>query len=165
MIENGIPQLKPNPAPYLNALQLLGRPAGATVAVEDSVVGVQSAVKAEIGVVLGVLNRGDGEQEDAAHAAEELRAAGAYAVFDTTVDAVDWCVEHAAARVASVDAGTRRVGPLVTVAEAEAKEEVVRRYFEGVNKQDRAQISSCFAEVSAQRNTKRGEREQRTDLL
>ena len=132
VLQDGAPQLKPNPAPYTRALGMLGRPAGSTVAVEDSVVGVRSAVAAGVGVVLGVLNRGDDEQarRDGAQATGELLAAGAYGVFGTTREAIDWIIEHASSRVASV-AGAPVVRPAGPLEEADAKEAVVRRYFEG----------------------------------
>ena len=109
-------------------------------------VGVRSATGAGVGMVLGVLNRGKGAQAEAdgAHAALELRDAGAFAVFDTTCDAVEWVIAHASSRVASV-VGAPVVGSVVESEEADAMEAVVRRYFEGVNKQSHAQISSCFA--------------------
>eukprot|EP00854_Cymbomonas_tetramitiformis_P011479 gene11479-13566_t len=146
----GFPQLKPKPVPYERALGLMGRPAPAVVAVEDSVVGVCAAVAAGVGVVLGVLNLEQEGNEAAAEsekAASELLAAGAWGVFRTTAEAADWCIANAAEDSALCSLGT---GPLEggdLQSACEDKEAVVCRYFAGVNAKDRAMIASCFADT------------------
>ena len=134
----GLPQIKPNPDPYLLAVKKLSIPSNHVVAFEDSVVGVTSAVSAGVGTVLGVLNRKDNETKESKDVTEALLTAGAYQVFPTTVEAIDWCISTG---INDDDIGEITLKPLM-----EVKEDVVRRYFDGVNQQDADMMSSCFAE-------------------
>jgi HAD superfamily hydrolase (TIGR01509 family) len=80
------PVSKPNPAIYLEALKRLGLRPEQSVAIEDSVRGVQAAVAAgcpTIGNLAFV------EAEDRGRLADELRAAGVAAVVETWAEAVD----------------------------------------------------------------------------
>lgn len=130
--------LKPRPEPYSRALRLLGRPPATIAAVEDSVVGVKSAVAAGVGVVLGVLNREDAAEAESVAAA--LSQAGAAHVFRTTAEAVEWCARH-------VDPVTSLEAARTADAECAAKEAVVRQYFDSVTAKDRASIEACFADT------------------
>jgi hypothetical protein len=133
----GLPQIKPKPDPYLLALKKLDPIApNSVVAFEDSVVGVTSAVSAGVGTVLGVLNRKDNGAKESKEAEAALLEAGADEVFDTTVEAIDWCISSA----------QKMNEENCMFALLEEKEAVVRRYFEGVNKKDPKIMSSCFAE-------------------
>lgn len=140
-MQEDVDSLKPSAEPYARALRLLGRPADAVAAVEDSVVGVKAAKAAGVGVVIGVLNR-DGAEDAAAEkdaVAAALLEAGACGIFETTAEAARWCASNAAPGAADLPAKARpRSGP-------EAAEEVVSRYFDGVNDKDAQMIASCFA--------------------
>jgi len=133
----GLPQIKPKPDPYILALNRLNIDSKSVVAFEDSVVGVTSAVSAGVGTVLGVLNRKENEVKESQEAEAALLAAGADGVFETTVDAIDWCIASA-----QISQHQDEIS-----AAMKEKEEVVRRYFDGVNKQDPAMMASCFADT------------------
>eukprot|EP00980_Cylindrotheca_fusiformis_P001225 scaffold331_cov117-Cylindrotheca_fusiformis.AAC.3 len=133
----GLPQMKPRPDPYLLALNRLNIDPKSVVALEDSAVGVASALSAGVGTVLGVLNREDNETKESKEAENALLAAGADEVFQTTVDAIDWCI--ASAQI------TQHQDEITS--SMKEKEEVVRRYFDGVNKKDPAMMASCFADT------------------
>jgi len=79
-------EMKPNPAPYLQAAQLLAIKPEYCIAVEDSSSGVRSAAGAGYGHVLGVLNA----VAEPILTRARLQEAGATAVFDTTAAALDW---------------------------------------------------------------------------
>ena len=70
-------------------LELVGNDGKHTVAFEDSVAGVRSAVGAGIAHVLGVCNNCESHAEATA-ASDQLLAAGAAGTFRTTVDAIEW---------------------------------------------------------------------------
>jgi beta-phosphoglucomutase-like phosphatase (HAD superfamily) len=82
--QTGLPQIKPKPDPYILALKRLNLDSKSVVALEDSVVGVTSAVSAGVGTVLGVLNREDNEATESKEAEAALLAAGADEVFERT---------------------------------------------------------------------------------
>eukprot|EP00756_Hemistasia_phaeocysticola_P056641 Hpha_TRINITY_DN32_c0_g1::TRINITY_DN32_c0_g1_i1::g.110211::m.110211 len=84
-------QMKPRPAPYLRAAELLGLPPEDCIAVEDSASGVASAAAAKYGHVLGVLPTG-AEGDTAAELS--LKTAGATQVFIRTEHALDWVLGH-----------------------------------------------------------------------
>ena len=130
---SGMPNIKPDPSLYLLALEKLNLPPKFVVAFEDSVVGVTSAKRAGVGTILGVLNREDNNSAEAMEVEGKLLEAGADTVFDTTVDAIEWCLDSC-----TPVQNTQRI--------MLEKEEVVSRYFDGVNKKDPAMMSSCFAE-------------------
>jgi beta-phosphoglucomutase-like phosphatase (HAD superfamily) len=71
---------KPDPEPYLRAAATIGLPASECVALEDSASGVQAAVAAGYGLVIGVLTTS---------AEETLRSAGAHLTFPNTTAAVE----------------------------------------------------------------------------
>lgn len=135
----GLPQIKPKPDPYLLAMKRMGcmESKSAVVALEDSVVGVTSAVSAGVGTVLGVLNRKDNEDEESKEAKAALFAAGADGVFETTVEAIDWCISSAQITQHKDE---------ISLSMKE-KEDVVRRYFDGVNKKNPEMMASCFADT------------------
>lgn len=69
-----VPEGKPAPGPFLAGAKALGMPVGDTLAIEDSVPGLRSAVEAGVGRVIAVTTT---------HDAPELRAAGAHRVVDS----------------------------------------------------------------------------------
>eukprot|EP01045_Picozoa_sp_COSAG04_P022850 COSAG04_NODE_2641_length_3819_cov_2.065323_1_plen_263_part_00 len=85
----GNSEMKPHPAPYLRGLALVDGSGPSAVAFEDSATGVKSAVSAGIGLVLGVCNNSETDEE-AERDAAGLVEAGAGGAFRTTVDAVRW---------------------------------------------------------------------------
>jgi beta-phosphoglucomutase-like phosphatase (HAD superfamily) len=133
--QTGLPQIKPKPDPYILALKRLNLDSKSVVALEDSVVGVTSAVSAGVGTVLGVLNREDNEATESKEAEAALLAAGADEVFETTVEAIDWCISSVLRTQNDDDLSMLM----------QEKEAVVRRYFDGVNKKDPEMMASCFA--------------------
>ena len=74
-------------------LELVGDDGRRTVAFEDSVAGVRSAVGAGIARVLGVCNSCENEAE-ATVASDQLLAAGAAGTFRNTVAAIEWVLEE-----------------------------------------------------------------------
>ena len=134
--DSGLPNIKPDPSLYKLALEKLNLPPKFVVAFEDSVVGVTSAKNAGVGSVLGVLNREDNNTKEASAVEKALLDAGADTVFNTTVDAIDWCLD-------CCSTAGQNVTDLRVMQE---KEEVVNRYFDGVNKQDGDLMASCFAD-------------------
>jgi beta-phosphoglucomutase-like phosphatase (HAD superfamily) len=133
--QTGLPQIKPKPDPYILALKRLNLDSKSVVALEDSFVGVTSAVSAGVGTVLGVLNRKDNEATECKEAEAALLAAGADGVFETTVEAIDWCISSVLITQNDDDLSMLM----------QEKEAVVRRYFDGVNKKDPEMMASCFA--------------------
>lgn len=83
--QEDVKRMKPAPDAFLRAAEMLGLRPWRCVAVEDSMVGVQAAVAARIGWVIGVVNTGG------AGTRESLLAAGATLVFEQTTDAIEWC--------------------------------------------------------------------------
>lgn len=135
---SGLPQIKPLPNLYLLALKKLHNvPSKYAVALEDSVVGVTSAKKAGVGTVLGVLNREDNHSSESKEVEAALLDAGADAVFDTTVAAVEWIIASCCCTTQDDDMSRTFI---------QEKETIVRRYFDGVNKKDQEMMASCFAE-------------------
>mmetsp|Transcript_18910 Transcript_18910/g.57450 ORF Transcript_18910/g.57450 Transcript_18910/m.57450 type:complete len:443 (-) Transcript_18910:100-1428(-) len=137
-VQEDVDELKPSAEPYARALSCMGRPAAAVAAVEDSVVGVKAALNAGVGCVIGVLNRDEAAAEEREGVAKALLEAGASGIFETTAEAIDWCAENAAEDAAACAAAA-------APSRAEAAEEVVYRYFDGVNDKDPELIRSCFA--------------------
>ena len=76
-----VEQAKPDPEPYRRAAGTIDLPTSACVALEDSASGVQSAVAAGYGLVIGVLTTTP---------EEDLRAAGAHMTFASTIAALDF---------------------------------------------------------------------------
>ena len=72
---------KPDPEPYRRAASSIQLPTSECVALEDSASGVQSAVAAGYGLVIGVLTTSP---------ERSLRAAGAHVTFPSTTAAVDF---------------------------------------------------------------------------
>ena len=140
----GLPNIKPDPSLYILALDKLNLQPKFVVAFEDSVVGVTSAKRAGCGTVLGVLNRDDNYTTDAMDVEAALREAGADDVFDTTVAAIEWCLDNCCTAIQDTDTTTTTT--LDDEKVMQDKEEVVARYFDGVNKKDPEMMSSCFAE-------------------
>ena len=78
---------KPDPEPYRRAASTIRLPTSECVALEDSASGVQSAIAAGYGLVIGVLTTS---------AEETLRAAGAHLTFPTTNAAVEMLLSSGA---------------------------------------------------------------------
>ena len=87
-----VQKAKPDPEPYRRAAGTIQRPASACVALEDSASGVQSAVTAGYGLVIGVLTTTP---------EEDLRAAGAHVTFDSTIAALDFLLCEGSSKTAA----------------------------------------------------------------